>query len=198
MALNFSSSDYYQVLGIQREADEIEVKKAYRRLAHKYHPDKNSGDKESEGKFRDITEAYEVLNNSEKRLQYDNFRDSIHRNREDHLLRDDIPYGISQFDNFFYDFFKGFYGIETYYRKNAQRGEDIRYNYRISLEEAVLGVEAVIKTSQYPIQNTLILKIPPGIETGTRLCFPGKGGAGINGGLPGDLYVVIYIEDHPI
>ncbi|MDY6853552.1 MAG: DnaJ domain-containing protein [Thermodesulfobacteriota bacterium] len=196
--MNFGNSDYYQVLGIHREADDIEVKKAYRSLAHKYHPDKNFGDKESEAKFQDIVEAYEVLNNTEKRLKYDNYRDSIHRNKELHILKHNIPYGISQFDNFFYDFFKGFYGIATYHRKNAQRGEDIRYNHRISLEEATLGVETVIKTFQYTKQNTLVVKIPPGIETGTRLCLHGKGGAGINGGLPGDLYVVVYIEDHPI
>lgn len=130
-----SKRDYYEVLGVDREAAPEEIKRAYRRLAHKYHPDKNAGDKASEEQFKEATEAYEILNNPEKRAAYDRFG----------VAGEGAGFGgfgDAGFGSVFENLFEGFFGGST--RRAASRGADLRYNLEISLEEAILGVEKEI------------------------------------------------------
>ncbi len=125
--------DYYQVLGVPREATPEEIKRAYRRLALQYHPDRNPGNKESEEQFKEATEAYEVLSNAERRAEYDRFGT--------------VSSGGAGFEGFgdaglgtiFEDLFEGFFGGGR--RGSGQRGSDLRYNLEISFEEAAAGVE---------------------------------------------------------
>ncbi|MDD5558063.1 molecular chaperone DnaJ [Candidatus Methylomirabilis sp.] len=130
-----SKRDYYEVLGVDREAAPEEIKRAYRRLAHKYHPDKNAGDKASEEQFKEATEAYEILNNPEKRATYDRFG----------VAGEGAGFGgfgDAGFGSVFENLFEGFFGGST--RRATSRGADLRYNLEISLEEAILGVEKEI------------------------------------------------------
>lgn len=125
-----SKRDYYQVLGVDQEAPPEEIKRAYRRLAHKYHPDKNSGDKASEEQFKEATEAYEILSNPEKRAAYDRFG----------VAGEGAGFGgfgDTRAGSVFEDLFEGFFGGSA--RRAASRGADLRYNLEISLEEAVIG-----------------------------------------------------------
>ena len=138
-----SRRDYYEVLGVSRDADEAEVKKAYRRLAVKYHPDKNSGDPEAEEKFKEAAEAYSVLSDASKRSNYDRFG---HRG---------VGGGFSGFDpEIFSDFgdilgdlfgFGGVFGGGRRSREATQRGADLRYDLEIDLEEAARGMEHSIR-----------------------------------------------------
>lgn len=127
--------DYYEVLGVDRDAAPDEIKRAYRRLAHKYHPDKNAGDKTSEEQFKEATEAYEILNNPEKRAAYDRFGVAGERAGSG-------GFGEAGFGSVFEDLFEGFFGGSA--RRAASRGADLRYNLEISLEETILGVEKEI------------------------------------------------------
>ncbi|PWB78483.1 MAG: molecular chaperone DnaJ [Candidatus Methylomirabilota bacterium] len=127
--------DYYEVLGVDRDAGPDEIKRAYRRLAHKYHPDKNPGDTTSEEQFKEATEAYEILNNPEKRAAYDRF--GVTGDRAGFG-----GFGEPGFGSVFEDLFEGFFGGST--RRAASRGADLRYNLEISLEEAIHGVEKEI------------------------------------------------------
>jgi len=256
--------DYYEVLGVDRQANPQEIKSAYRRLALKYHPDKNPGDKDAEEKFKEAAEAYSVLSDPNKRAQYDRFG---------HAGVNVGTGGFGGFDpDIFADFsdilgdFFGFgdvFGSSRRRRANQpQRGSDLRYDLRISFEDAVFGVKTKIKIPRqencpvcegtgakpgegrvtcntcgglgqlryqqgfFTISRTcpqchgsgqvirhrctecrgsgriskervLELKIPAGVDNGSRLRVAGEGEAGVNGGPPGDLYVVIEVEEHP-
>ncbi len=128
-----ATRDYYEILGVPRDAGEAEIKKAYRQLALKHHPDRNPGDKQAEERFKEINEAYAVLSDPERRAQYDRFG------------RADIPPGgfdIAGFGDLFDDLFEGFFGGgRPRTRSRARRGDDLRYDLEISLEEAARGVE---------------------------------------------------------
>jgi molecular chaperone DnaJ len=129
-----ASRDYYEILGVSRTADEAELKKAYRQLAMKYHPDRNPGDKSAEERFKTINEAYAVLSDPDKRAQYDRFG------------RVDLPPGGVDFGDvsvLFEDLFEGFFGGggRTSSRTRARRGDDLRYDLELTLEEAARGVE---------------------------------------------------------
>ena len=250
--------DYYKVLGVSRSADDEEIKKAYRKLALQYHPDRNPGDKEAEENFKEAAEAYEVLRNGEKRQIYDRFG---HEGLEGSGFRgfsgfEDI---FSSFGDIFEDFF-GF-GSRSGSRQRSRQGASLRYNLSITLEEAFEGKEEEIKfhkhdscqqcdgsgispgtqaqscptcqgrgqvirsqgffqisttcpachgegqivtdpcsecdgTGKVRIEKSLTLKIPAGVDTGSQLRLRNEGEAGENGGPPGDLFVVIHVEDH--
>lgn len=132
-----AKNDYYEILGVSRDATESELKSAYRKLAHKYHPDKNPGNKEAEESFKKASEAYGVLSDAQKRAQYDRFG---HAGMGGHA--EDFSQGINIQDIFgdiFGDFFGGGGGQRK--RSRAERGSDLRYNLQISFQEAAFGVE---------------------------------------------------------
>lgn len=246
--------DYYQILGVDRNATDDEIKRAYRRLAMKYHPDRCSGDKEAEEKFKEINEAYEVLSDPEKRARYDNFGYAGgHGGFEG-------GFGVD-FHDLFDDLFSEFFGTSR--RSRSRPGEDLHYNIELEFEEAVTGVEkkitiprkavcpichgrrarpgtspavcrscggkgqvtfqqgffrisrtcstcggegSVITTpcdrckgkGEIQTERTITVKIPAGVDTGTRIRVEGEGEPGIRGGPPGDLYLYINVKPHPI
>ncbi|MBI5286431.1 MAG: J domain-containing protein [Deltaproteobacteria bacterium] len=215
--------DYYKILGVKRDATEEEIKKAYRKLALKYHPDRNPGSKEAEEKFKEINEAYAVLSNREKRQQYDMFgSDEFHQrfSREDIFRGFDIgdmlkDFGFSTNDIFSRVFGgdkRGFGGFEDVYGKEAgfgygdilgravpQRGGDLTVDLYVTFKEAAFGGEkkASIKRPDGGTESVTV-RIPAGINTGNRLRVPGKGQPGIGRQQPGDLYFNVKVEDHPV
>lgn len=261
--------DYYEVLGLERGASPDEVKKAYRSLARKYHPDMNPGDKDSEDRFKEAKEAYDVLTDPQKRAQYDRFG---------HASQDfggfgqgygegGFSQGFGGFEDIFDAFFGGGGGFSRRRSGGPQRGADLRYDLEITLEEAAFGLETKLKvprTEQCPkcegsgakagtkaetcptcegsgqqqvVKNTsfgrfinvqtcedcrgagkiikepcrecagkgqvhrerkIDVKIPAGVDTGSKLRVGGEGEAGARGGPPGDLYVVVRVKPHKI
>jgi molecular chaperone DnaJ len=132
--------DYYESLNVSRDANEEELKKAYRKLALSYHPDRNPGDKQAEEKFKEINEAYEVLSNPDKRMRYDRFG-----NADDAGSFFDFGFN-GNLDNVFNDIFSDFFGGQRQgQRQRARKGEDLLYNLKIEFEEAVFGVEKEIE-----------------------------------------------------
>ncbi len=196
-----NSEDYYQVLGVEKKASSDDIKKAYRKLAVKYHPDKNPGNKEAEEKFKKISEAYAVLSDPEKRKQYDNVgSDTFHRSySQEDIFRDfdineilrDLGFGGRAAGR------RPAYGTRQY-RQMPQAGEDLEYNLSITLEESVFGAEKKIALNKDGKIDEINIKVPAGISTGKKLRLAGKGLPGSYGGAQGDLYLNISIVPHPI
>lgn len=213
------AEDYYKVLGVAKDATPEAIKKSYRKLALKYHPDKNPGNKEATEKFKKISEAYAVLSNHEKRKQYDNFGSdnfSQHYSQEDifrgfdinEILRDmgfggggvrgggrRRTYSTQGGGDPFADLFGGAGGHP---RNMPQQGPDLQYNLSITLEESVFGAEKKLALQKENSVDEVNIKVPPGISTGKKLRLAGKGAQGINGGPSGDLYLNINVLPHPI
>jgi curved DNA-binding protein len=214
------SDDYYKVLGVEKGADQEEVKKAYRKLAMKYHPDRNPDNREAEEKFKKISEAYAVLSDPEKRKQYDTYgsdqfsqrysQEDIFRNSDlNEILR---GFGFGGMGGGFrssgrrggFTFQSGGGGFEDLFRggqsgySTPQKGEDLHYNLSINLEEAVAGAEKQISLRTEHGINEITVKIPAGINTGKKLRLSGKGYPGTNNGPHGDLYLNINVLPHPL
>lgn len=259
--------DYYEILGVGKTASDQEIKQAYRKLALKYHPDKNKGDTEAEDKFKEATEAYEVLRDSKKRSSYDKFgHDGVQG-------MDGMGRGAyTDFSDIFGDFdlgdiFEGFFGSSgggsRGRTKRARRGSDLQYDLAISLEDAAEGSEVQIeiprketcekcngtgsssksKPAVCPTCNgmgqvrqtqgffsisqacprchgegkiitspcktcngagvttktrKITVKIPAGVESGSRLKITGEGEQAPHGGIAGDLYVVMHVQKHDV
>ncbi len=268
--------DYYEILGVPRDASQEEIKRAYRRLAKKYHPDvaKDGGSAE---KFKEIAEAYEVLSDPEKRAQYDRFGHVGPEQGFDFDLRD-FRRARETFEEFGFggvwdDLFDLFFGegvrtrTRPQPRTRAQRGEDLEYKLRLTLEDAAQGTRVKITVPRYvtcdrcggsgqepgtgtrvcPMchgtgqveyrrrtmlgsfvniqtcgrcegtgeiieeachrcdgrgrvweESRISIKVPPGVDTGSRLRLAGEGNAGLFGGSPGDLYIVVEIAPHDV
>lgn len=217
--------DYYEILGLGRNADSAAIKKAYRKLAKKYHPDTNPGNKEAEMKFKEVTEAYNVLSDAEKKKLYDQFGHAAFDEgtaggnaygrtygngrgeyREYHFesgKMDDI------FGDIFGDMFQGkgsgHFGNDGFGRGFGSsvrfRGEDLHAETTVSFEEAAFGCDKIIHL-QNPQKNgntmqSLQVHIPAGIETGKSIRLRGKGMPGINGGEAGDLLLKIRVNEKP-
>jgi curved DNA-binding protein len=209
--------DYYNILGISKSASTDEIRKAYRRLATKYHPDKNPGDKTAENKFKEINEAKEVLTDPEKRKLYDQFgKDWKHYQaagakgdfdwskyaRQGSGKRYRYSSNVGDFSDIFSgggfsDFFETLFGGRTgrtqYERSTRMKGQDHIAEITISLEEAYHGTNRKISLNG----QTLKLNIKPGIQDGHRLRLSGKGSPGAGGGASGDLFIKINLAKHP-
>jgi len=267
--------DYYELLKVSRTASLDEIKKSYRKLAMKYHPDRNPGDAAAEAKFKEISEAYEVLSDSSKKQQYDQYghdglksafgpggfdfsRDFTHMSDLQDVLGSIFGDGGG---GLFDDFFGG--GGRRRSRNGVQQGADLRFDLEIDFEEAVFGSEREITlpmteecakcrgsgvalgssketcrqcggrgavvagggffqvrqacpscggsgtvitspciscqgSGRIKVRKKLTLKIPQGVESGSRLRLAGKGESGFNGGPSGDLYVVLHVREHEI
>lgn len=264
--------DYYEILNVPRNASKEEIKRAYRKLALKYHPDRNKAP-DAEEKFKEISEAYAVLSDDEKRMQYDRFGhegirgrytwDDIFRGVDFDRIFRDLGFGFGGFDSIFNMFFRG----RARQRYGPQKGTDLRYDLEITLEDAAFGLNTEIDVPRsevcslchgsgaklgtnpkkcpecngtgqirqtrtfgfthfteirtcnrcngkgmlidHPckdchgtgtVQRTrkIRVKIPPGIDSGHNLRLSGEGEAGVRGGPPGDLYVVIHVKPHDI
>ncbi len=256
-----SKRDFYEILGVNKDASEDDLKKAYRKLAMKYHPDRNPDNPKAEEHFKEAKEAYEILSDPQKRAAYDQYG---------HAGVDPSAgagaagaRGFEGFADAFGDIFGDIFGGGARGRSNVYRGADLRYNLEISLEEAARGTETKIripamtpcdtchgsgakpgtqpttcptcaghgqvrmqqgffsiqqtcpnchgsgKVVQSPCPDchgagrikqhkTLAVKIPAGVDEGDRIRLSGEGEAGVNGGPPGDLYVVIQIKAHSV
>jgi curved DNA-binding protein len=220
-----AKKDYYDVLGVKKTATEEEMKKAYRALAMKYHPDRNPGNKkEAEERFKEINEAYAVLSDKDKRRQYDQFGPSGFSQR---YSQEDIFRGFDLNDVLssifrqargggrsrsggFEDLF-GFRGrqapdfgdifSEEGYQSHGphtQKGQDINSELNLSFEEAASGTEKKVRLPQNGKFEEVTVKVPAGIETGKKLRLAGKGMRGPGGSPPGDLYLKVNVADHPI
>ncbi|MBK4775615.1 molecular chaperone DnaJ [Candidatus Pantoea edessiphila] len=150
-----AKNDYYEILGIDKSADEREIKKAYKRLAMKFHPDRNPGDKKAEAKFKEIKEAYEILIDSNKRSAYDQYGHSAFEKAN--------MGGNTDFSDIFGDVFGDIFGSNR--RQHSSKGSDLRYNMELALEEVVLGV-----TKEIHIPTLVECKIcqGSGTKTGTK------------------------------
>lgn len=260
-----SERDYYEILGVARGASKEDIKKAYRKLAIQFHPDKNRGNAAAEEKFKEATEAYEVLSDDQKRRNYDQFGKAGVAGAGGaggfgYKAYTDFSDIFGDIGDIFSDFFGG--SFQGQGRGGARRGSDLRYNLEITLEEAALGKEVKIEIPRLEScdtcrgsgsnsgakqacsvcqgsgqvrrtqgffsiattcpqcsgrgsvvtdpcktcsgqglvekKRTLNLKIPPGVESGSRLKVSGEGEGGPQGGPSGDLYVVTHIRRHSI
>jgi len=206
------AEDYYKTLGIDKNASSDALKKAYRKLALKYHPDKNPGNKGAEENFKKISEAYAVLGDPEKREQYNSFgsQEAFSRSfSQEDIFRgfdlNEILKGLGGFrgqrqssytnDDPFSQFFRS----QQYNQAVPRKGRGLEYNLSISLEEAYSGAEKRIsfKTDDGEL-NEITMKIPKGIDAGRKLRLTGKGLPGLNGGPSGDLFINITIVPHPV
>src|SRR5262245_24864512 len=261
MAIN--KRDYYEVLGVSRSANDQELKTAYRRLAHQYHPDKNQSDPAAEEKFKEAAEAYAVLSSTEQRQRYDRFGHAGVSSAASGAWGAPGFGGIEDIlgDLFGFGDVFGAGGRAGSRRSAAQRGSDLRYDLEITLEQAALGMTAQLRipklescdkcngsgaaagtrpetcrtcqgagqvrfqqgffsvartcsscrgtgqvinspcescrgAGRVEREKSIEVKIPAGVETGSRLRLQAEGESGTHGGSPGDLYVVIHVAEH--
>ena len=205
--------DYYQILGVDRSADQKEIRRAYRRLARRYHPDVNPGDHSAQERFKEINEAYEVLSDPEKRQKYDQLGTSWRQwqgmGRDPSGFDwgrwftgqpgqvyvqygdlDEILGGLGGFSDFFQAMFGG--APKTPWRTTPRRGRDYEQEVEITLEEAFRGTTSILSKDG----RRLEVKIPPGVGSGSRIRMAGEGADGY-GGAKGDLYLRLKVAPHP-
>jgi DnaJ-class molecular chaperone len=171
--------DYYEVLGVGRDANKAEVKTAFRRLARELHPDVNDHDPEAEEKFKEAAEAYEVLSDPERRRSYDAYG-------HEGLRGGGTPGGFGSVEDIFQAFFGGV-GFEV--RRGPMRGQDLIHSVEISAVDAMLGKKVKIPSHEGERE----IELPPGVQPGAQFALRGHGMPGANGGPPGDLVIAIQV-----
>ncbi len=188
--------NYYEVLGVPRDANDDEIRKAYRTLARKYHPDVNPNDASAESRFKDINEAYSVLSDKTKRAQYDRFGSASNQPHPSQgYAQGGGPMGGFQGGDFSDLFESIFGGVDP--RGRVSQGQDVEHQVDITLEEAFAGTERKFSFHAPSGQpRTVTVKIPAGIESGGKIRIPGEGSPGYNGGRRGDLLVVVNTLPH--
>lgn len=217
-----SKRDFYEILGVPKGASEDEIKKAYRKLAMKYHPDRNKGRTDAETRFKEAKEAYEVLSDKDKRGAYDRFGHAgvdpsmagasggaggFDFNEVFRQARAGQGGGAGaggfegfQFEGAPEDLFEGLFGGMRGGRRapRSRKGADVAYRMNVSLEQAVRGFETHISVMGDDGEpRTLEVKIPAGIRDGQRVRIAGRGHPGHEGGPAGDVLVEIHLEPHP-
>ncbi len=211
--------EYYEQLGLSKGASTQEIKKAYRKLALKYHPDKNQGDKAAEEKFKEISEAYAVLSDPEKKKQYDTYGSTGFHQRysQEDIFRnfnlDDI---LNQFgfggrssggNPFRMNMGGGASGGQSFFNQSPTgggcsschspaKGQDLTYQISVTLEDVLHGTEKSIALRHNGSPQNVSVKVPKGIEAGKKLRLKGKGGQAPPGGTSGDLYLKVDIISH--
>lgn len=205
-----TKQDYYSVLGMRRDASDKEIKQAYRRLARQYHPDVNPGDAAAEQKFKEISEAYSVLSNPDSRKKYDRFGHQAFATGFDPAFASGGGFAGGYTGNL-KDFFGGrasFEGLGSIFEElwggGRQRtqpapvsGQDLEHTAEVSFDEAMRGTTAHVQLLRRDGgMERLHVKIPPGVDTGSKVRVAGKGEPGRYGGPPGDLYIVIRVRPH--
>jgi len=215
--------DYYETLSVSKSASADEIKKAYRKLALKYHPDKAPGDSSAEERFKQISEAYAVLSDPQKRQQYDTYGSTGFHQRysqEDIFRGFDLNSILRQFGFNASSFggasgfratnggnpFNSIFGHATGSagmgcrgggcRPQPMKGHDLTYELDINLEDVLKGAEKKVSLRQNGKVQNVSVKIPKGIESGKRLRLSGKGAPSQTGGPPGDLYLKVSVEPH--
>jgi len=208
--------DYYKTLGTKKESSPNEIKKAYRKLALKYHPDRNKGDAAAEAKFKEISEAYAVLSDPDKKQQYDRYGSTDFRQR---YSQEDIFRGFD-LNDILRQFGVGGNGSSANFRSSMggngrynsffsqgnnggcggggchaapEKGQDMTYQINVTLDDVLNGAERTITLRKNGTSHNVSVKIPKGIEEGKKLRLQGKGGTSKNGGPPGDLYLKVEI-----
>jgi curved DNA-binding protein len=201
--------DYYKTLGVERSASDAEIKKAYRKLARQHHPDINPGNKAAEAKFKEITEAYEVLSDKEKREKYDRFGRDWQRYQQgggaggfdwgSYAGSGGSPFGGGgggDFSDFFETLFGGG-GVRSAGRAGGgyrMDGQAIEHEVEVTLDEAFTGTQRTLQVSSPSGQpRTITVKIPAGVDNGSRVRVAGEGAQGMGGGKRGDLFLVIKV-----
>jgi DnaJ-class molecular chaperone len=205
-------ADPYKTLGVEKSATDEEIRKAYRKLAKEHHPDLNPGDKQAEARFKDISAAYSLLSDPEKRRAFDagEIDESGQPQAERRFYRDyagpgagfryeqpqDLG-GMGDFGDVFADLFRrrGGAGGEREETQFRMRGGDVHYTLPVEFLDAVNGAK---KRVDMPDGKTLDITIPAGVEDGQTLRLKGQGGTGIGGGPPGDALITILVRPHPI
>ncbi len=172
--------DFYEILGVQRDANKAEVKTAFRKLARELHPDVNNHDPQAEEKFKAAAEAYEVLSDPERRRAYDAYG---HQG----LRGGGAPGGFGSVEDIFQAFFNGSFGFEV--RRGPMRGQDLIHTVEISAVEAMLG--AKIKVPSHEGEREV--ELPPGTQPGSQFALRGHGMPGANGGPPGDMVIAVQV-----
>ena len=199
--------DYYKILGLDKNASAEDIRKAYRKLARKHHPDLNPNDKEAHKKFQQINEANEVLSDPEKRKKYDQYGKDWQHAGEFEKARQQRQYqssnrggqefsgdfGGEDFSDFFSSLFGGGGGPRSRSRETKFRGQDYEAELRLGLREAYKTHQQMLTVNGKNIRIT----IPAGIENGQKIKLKGHGGPGIHGGPQGDLYITFHIADDP-
>ncbi len=181
--------DYYEVLGVERDADDSELKRAFRELARRYHPDVNPGDDVSEDRFKEANEAYAVLSDARARARYD---------RYGFAGVSDSSESSAGFGSVV-DIFDDLVGDLLRRRKQKRRGRDLRYTLEVSFEEAAFGCEKTIRIpNKGHGEREFTVTIPPGTKEGTVRRLRGEGERGEGSGAPGDLHVIVRIGEHPV
>ncbi|MGZ0015375.1 DnaJ C-terminal domain-containing protein [Yeosuana sp. AK3] len=198
--------DYYKVLGIDKNASESDIKKAYRKLARKYHPDLNANNKEAEKKFKEINEANEVLSHVENRKKYDaygkdwkhaeEFEKAKQQQQSQRQAYQQGSSGEAYSDQDFSDYFESMFGGG---RSSSRQGRSVQFKGQDFNAELQLNLTDVYQTHKQELTvngNKIRLTIPAGVENGQIIKIKGKGGHGINGGPNGDLYIKFNINNH--